>query len=173
MTKIKPTTQVEVCHHQGFMSHYVIRVAIQPQGFQFLSPPFDAFASHPGQLTKKAWLPKPSYAVGQQLSRSEIQNSKGPQRKTQNETRQFQKCLGWVKQHVAPFQSRPRFPSMSAGEKEWAAVFHPSVCCACTSFISVLQFSLTRFNIWIVGSVSTYTPGVRRNPLYARLYIHI
>ena len=41
------TSAVEVCHHQRFMSHYVIRVAIQPQGFQFLSPPFDAFASHP------------------------------------------------------------------------------------------------------------------------------
>ena len=30
------TSAVEVCHHQGFMSHYVIRVAIQPRGFQFL-----------------------------------------------------------------------------------------------------------------------------------------
>ena len=62
---------------------------------------------------------------------------------------------------------------MSAGEKE-ERQFSPSIrlLCLCQFYFGATVFIYAFSNIWIVGSVSTYPPGVRRNPLYARLYIY-
>ena len=103
-----------------------------------------------------------------------IQNSKGPQKGNPGrKTRQVKNMPWWVEATRCLFPIATEIPQHVGRIKRRAAVLPIHSMCM-FQFISVLQFFTYAFsNIWIVGSVSTYSLGARRNPLHARLYTYI
>ena len=104
-----------------------------------------------------------------------IQNSKGPQKGNPGrKTRQVKNMPWWVEATRCLFPIATDIPQHVGRRKRRAAVLPPIHLMCMFQFISVLQFFTYAFsNIWIVGSVSTYSLGARRNPLHARLYTYI
>jgi hypothetical protein len=112
-------------------------VAIHFQGKNFLSPPLDAFASHPGgQHTKKAV---------QQLPRNQqtrkITNKYSQEASLTSLSRNLNKCDAFTKNRLRP-------PACRAKKKAAALCKHSSSFQTCSVLFSFLVYALGYIDIW-------------------------
>ena len=140
------------------------------------SEPALMMLSHPtrGQLTEKALLPNQAMLWVNNFRGQWSKTRKVHKKKPWTKNKASQNMPWWVEATRCLFPIATDIPQHVGRRKRRAAVLPPIHLMCMFQFISVLQFFTYAFsNIWIVGSVSTYSLGARRNPLHARLYTHI